>query len=467
MNLGLSLSLGASRAAGGGGGAPVTPSTVDYTYAQVEGHLTGTLRINNPTGKTTLRASSAAELSGIMAIAITGTDAELTAFQNASATPANMIEVSIDGGAWAAAPVVGGRYVLFSGLPQALRLVLIRIGTAFGTTANIPNTGNVLRVTGAPPAISNWTFLAQPGDGNTNTFTPNALSANGTASAIPALVPTRNIAVASNCPAQAVRGNFSEMVVAVQSRYVYVSEAGAAPTRYDLGTAAGTGSGTRFARITGLSGLRTYYVWTDSDWNAGRMLAVGGVTTGGLVASGVAGALDQYGDSITEGTSSTSRGEMEGFRVAAALNRICGNFGESGDTIQSLNTRLDTILAAKTVTGADVAIIAIGRNNGANASLDATETTAYESIITKLLTKGYGRIICRGIFQETAGDFSLANASIAAIVAGRSDPKVVFCNTTAWTGIDRPDNVHPSDAGYDTLAAYALADYPPLIGTLP
>ncbi|MEO0870822.1 MAG: SGNH/GDSL hydrolase family protein [Pseudomonadota bacterium] len=446
----------------GVGVPPSTPSTVEFSYAQVGPLLTGNVGEHVPiSGRTSLSASQSTRLQSIFVLEITGTEADLLAYQNSGTrVPATMLEVSLDSGAsWTQAPIVDGRYQLFTGLSDEQRMVLVRVRAPYGTSANIPQTGTVVRVTGVTPALTAFRDFVSAGDGDPFVESGNALVPNTRTG----FFPPDKISDTDNCGSIAIRGNYSEIVMVSKSRYFYLSEEGGAPTRYDVGAGGGTND-MRVVKITGLSGVKRYNAWGGAS---SENFSVGGKIAGSRSDPGIAGTLDQYGDSITQGNSTgISKGEPELFHVASALGRVGTNFGIGGDTTAKLLARVPSILAEKTVTSSDVAIIAIGRNDSPGNPMDAQNVTDYETIVTALLNAGYGRVICRGVLENETNDFSPYNADIQSIVTGYADARVVFCDVSGWTDVTYVDGTHPDSAGYATMATYAISDYPALIGNL-
>lgn len=453
IGLSLSLSLGSYRAAGGT--PPVTPTTLNATFDDAGANWTF-LR-DDTTDATKLHVAATrptTRQASYWAGVITGTEAGLPGLNNSSIGQyAGMAEVSVDGGAFAAVNATGGEYPLFSGLEQGPHNVALRIGSIFGTAATyVPKTGTMLRVVGAPPSVLVMDGWVQPGDGNADTISSTAVVAHGIVNYLPANVPDSDPNSKANVSAVALRGTFSALTLVnlgnadASSLYVYVSVDGAAPTRY-----------TGLTVLTGLSGEHTYYCWTGAE---SPLFSVGYVGTLSDIAAKKR--LDQYGDSITEGIAATSAGEVEMFAVGAALGRMGGNFGISGWTIAELAASIATPLSHKTVNSNDVAVLAIGRNDTGGA-FDATKISNYQSIVTALLTAGYGRVICRGILPETSSTWPTENGSIASIVTGFADARVVFCDTSSWSGIARSDGTHPTDAGYVTMRGYATPAYAALI----
>lgn len=267
--------------------------------------------------------------------------------------------------------------------------------------------------------------------------------------------------------AQTVRGEFTTLAIASSMRWVVVSTDGGAPTIYDLGAA------TPAAKvITGLSGVHTYAIAASGSDRATNTLAVGGILgAGGRVAPGRP-RFDQYGDSITEGVApSTSPAHGDVVRAAFALNRVPSNYGISGLTIPQCRDVIIQVLSRKTITSADMAVLASGRNNANGGSggasdtgLTSDEVTAYTDSCNRLLAAGYGLVLARGV---TPGSFPNRNAQMKAAVEAINNPKLKWIETSTWTGISTEapgnnavDGLHPSDRGYVKMTDdYALPAY--------
>jgi lysophospholipase L1-like esterase len=425
------------------GASPALPeaTTSTYTFAQVGSGWAGLRDETRTAGRMYLAA-----LQTIWAGMITGTEAVLLATGGAQAT--GSFQVSIDGGAWTDCVYTPtSQYTLFTGLPHAARFVAVRASSAQGTFAYAPTTGNMLRVTGQPPSVTPYANWSQPGDGLMPSSQAMIASSAGYT---PTMSPDGNDVVKQNIGSIALRGTFTELVVLALSRYAFVSVDGAMPTRYDLTDNLG-----RPKRITGLSGLHTYYVWSGpvngvtSNQVSSRIMAAGL----GAKETFSIGRHMQLGDSITRGETASSRGDTDTFLTAAARGKIGQNFGVGGDTATMVDTRLTTILAElPALTAADEAVIAVGRNGSGG-------LTPVTSMINKLLTAGCTKIIVRGVLAESGLDPATSNAELQTIVASFADARVKFCDVSTWTGVEKSDGVHPTDAGYITMRGYTVPAY--------
>lgn len=433
------------------------PTTVNYTAGQVAVGLVGSISTTKNAARIYGRGARTAWV-GI----ITGTEAKLTATSEWGANDA-LIQVSVDGGAFSNATHVGSLYTLFTGLAHGPHLVIWRFGDAFGDVAYLAASGNILQVTGQPPSVSFATEWVQPGNATATSLWDAETGAN-TAQYTPPLI--SGSSSNSDVPSVRIRGAINELYIAANSRYIYVSKNGAAPTRYDLGVVSNTPITGKI--LTGLGGdLASYNIWTGTITVLSGAGHLGVSSPQALVDIGTKRRIDQFGDSITYGQGSTSPGDVEMMRVAAAIGFTGSTCGVSGYSIAQLDTLLTTVMPRRTVTSSDVAVIAIGRNHVGGA-FDAAEISGYQSIISKLLTAGYGTVLCRGILPS--GNLSTTwpdeNGSIQSIVTGLANPNVKFVDTSGYPAYDTQsnDNTHPTDAGYTTLAPYVEASYRAALG---
>ena len=435
---------------------PILPSTINLTSAQYVLGLTG----STSTTKNAARVYGRAAMS-IWAGVITGTEAKITANSDAG-TLDQLISVAIDGGEFSHAAHVGSLYTLFTGQPQASRFVEIRYGSAFGNGPYILSTGNVLQVTGQPPSvapITDWTqlgvdsstsFSNSPLVANVATYTPQISAGKGTyGSAI------ANIKL---------RGAFNNLYVAINGdlRKVGVSKDGQAPTFYSVATE--SNKPLRVMKIPCDGTLATYYVWDDGNGRSGGgHFSVAGDATRQDV--GLQRRMDQYGDSITYGTGpGATPADVDTMPAAAALGFVGSTYGIGGYTIAQCIGLLDTILPVKTVTANDVAILTIGRNN--IPTITTQDELDYATCIDKLLAKGYGKVICRGVLPLPNGTdgFLTENAALQAVMVAKANPKLVWVPTDTWIGWGSTDSVHPTAAGYVTIKNFAIPAYTTALG---
>lgn len=416
-----------------------------------------------------MAATSTTTLAGgsLWSAVINGSAATLKASRGSGAVT-NAIFVSVDGAAFTAITASGTNptfdFPLFSGLSDAEHYVVFRIGGAFGIDQMYldKTLSDALTITGASPYIEMCNQWVYPSVSNalavasgmtvamTANFTPNRSKQN-------VLVGTSNIGAAR------IRGKFRSIQVANTGAgftKIFVSKNGAAPTTYTT-----TDIGANTYRVTGLTEeTATYAVWTNNvDCS---VFAVSGDAD--HVDCGNKYQLHQFGDSITYGGGSAPvLGNVDVLSVAASMGYVPLTAGVGGSTIAQLETAITTYLAALTVTANDVAILAIGRNNTGGA-FDAAETTSYTNIINALVTKGYGKIICRGILPSGTHSTTWPdeNGSISSIVAGIGNANVVFCDVSGLGTYttQASDTTHPDAAGYATIAAYVEPLYRTILG---
>lgn len=436
---------------------PILPSTINLTSAQYSIGLAGSIS----TTKNAARIYGRASLS-IWSGIITGTEAKITASSGAGSLP-ELIAVAIDGGPFVNAPNTGSLYTLFTGLPHASRFVEIRYGAAFGDAPYILSSGNVLQVTGQPPSIAPVTNWANIGADSSTSFSNASLAAN-LPTYTPQLSAGKGNTYGSAIANIKIKGAFNSLSVLINGglRKVGVSKNGHAPTFYQVDEE--SNNPVRVMRIPCDGSLSTYYVWDDGNWrNGGGHFAVAGDATRQDV--GLQRRMDQYGDSITFGTGpGATPADVETMPVAASLGMVGSTNGIGGYTIAQCISLLDTVLPTKTVTSSDVAILAIGRNNVP--TLTAQDEIDYATCINKLLAKGYGKVICRGILPMPNGvtTFPSANASLQAVVAAQANPNVIWVPTDTWTGYGSQDGTHPTATGYLTLAGFAAPAYTTALG---
>jgi lysophospholipase L1-like esterase len=323
--------------------------------------------------------------------------------------------------------------------------------------------GNILNITGSSPYIDLPSSYAV--SANTNSInTAIGAGVTNTANHTPALS-MYNAVSASNLPMLVLRGNFQRLNVSnvgatdLAGTYgIWVSVDGAAPTKYNAIASVGNANA---ISITATAGTHTYYVW--STWSGAVFSAAGDSTATAMTGLPQ---LHQFGDSITSGITN-DRGNIDTFRIGASIGYPALTLGVSGYTIEQLDTALSGWLTATPVTSSDVAVLAIGRNN-VGGSFSAPVTTAYNSILNKLIAEGYGKILVRGILPtgNLSSTFPLENASIQSCIATVNNPKLIFVDTSTCPAYatESGDNTHPTSAGYVTIADYLLPKYRTALG---
>lgn len=388
---------------------------------------------------------------------IKGTGATLVAPSSASA---GGLVVSIDGGAYANAADSSFTYTLFTGLEDVEHYVVIKTGASSDIYLNKAG-GNILNITGASPYVvlpRDWVY---PGVADALGVAAGMTKAN-VANHTPARTKRGIYSTVSNISAARIRGNFQRLVVASNGASgftdIWLSIDGAAPTKHTLSITPGIGGYAH--QITGLSGLHTYTAWTNLT---GCVFSIAG--DGAHVDIGSKRQIHQFGDSTSTGSTGNHQGEVEIFRIGASCGYAALTAAINGQTVEGLDAALDTYLAALTVTAADVAVLAVGRNNLGGSWLASTDT-ALASCITKLINKGYGKIICRGVLPTGTRSslYPTESGKIQTAVTAAADAKVVFCDISGTPAHDTVDGVHPNAAGYATIAAHLEPLYRTILG---
>jgi lysophospholipase L1-like esterase len=455
------LSSNGGRLSNFGSGAPAAVTT-DFSYAQFEGGQAGIL----DTARIGTRTYWAAGGRTVWAGEITGTEALFSAVISSGSLATGNIVVSVDDAAATNAVYENDKFTLFTGLTDTTHKIVISGGAAVGAGIGVTNTGTILTVTGASPAVS-------VGDTMLNMFDGNALTVSAGPS-IDIAAPYAGLYVPAKIPpgsnhymsAYKFKTDAARLVVINSSnRYIYLSTDGAAPIRYDKGILP-----TISMYAIELDGLmHTYKLWSYDKAVRANVGLLSINLFGALSDVGVTHRLEQFGDSITEGSSGgvTDRGEVETMPVAMHFGRIGTTYGISGETVAGLKARLPALLANISPTVNDVAVLAAGRNNVGVAWTPEVEDD-YSSCIDQLIAV-YGKVICRGIIpggsilppQTTI--YTTENAGIAGIVAAKANPNIVYVDPNGWTDLITYDNIHPTDAGYDILETHCKTAYAPYL----
>lgn len=475
--MGALAAIGAMAFTGRVGGGPawepsVTLTGAAFTAAELEPGIPGGKNPVSNANRIYMTASGGSLPGGTFWVGrIKGTEAKLVV-DNTYASYTAAILVAIDNGTFSAAANTGSLYTLFTGLADVEHTVCIRTGhVAWGIDSIYFNKagGNIMTLQGTDtyvtmPASADWVY---PGVTNALGVAAGMTVAN-TANYTPSKTKTASYGGASNIGSAKIRGAFKRIWVGSNGAdkpftKVFVSKNGAAPTTVSI-TSPGTGGQcVEFSELDG--DLATYYCWMDRAVTSGLTCFAGDAQH---VDCGFKGQIHQFGDSITYGGSTTFvPGDVEVFRVAAAMGYVALTAGIPGQVLSATDTSVTGYLADLTVTSDDVAIMAIGRNNTGGA-FDAAEIANYTSIINKLVTKGYGKIICRGILPSGTHSttWSAENGSIESIVSGLGNPDVVFLDVSGLGTYSTlaSDNIHPDAAGYTTIATYVEPLYRTILG---
>lgn len=430
------------------------PTTVNFTSAQFADGFTGPISTTKNAARVYFRVQTT-----LWSGWITGTEAKWTMTSEYGDFD-GAVQVAVDGGSFAGAARAGSVHTLFTGLPQASHFVEIRIADGLGDVAYMASSGNVLTVTGVNPALTTLTNKIQVGADSALGLYSGSVIANS-ATYTPPLQAPAGQTYGSNIGSVKIKGAFTKMVVSFQgARKVGVSQNGGDPTFYSLADEANTPC--RALVIPCDGSTSTYNVWDSGNvFNTGGIFAV--AVDSAFLDIGTRRRIDQYGDSVTFGSGPNATSvDTETMRVAAKLGFVGSTNGISGETVSAGKALLDAVLPGRTVTSNDVAILALGGNNASN-GIDSTEQADYSACIDKLLAKGYGKVLCRGILPvpdpPTQALVPTANASLKAVMDAKADPRLIWIDTSTWTGWETIDGIHPTSNGYATLAGYAYTAY--------
>lgn len=392
---------------------------------------------------------------------ITGTEAKLTSPSDYGDNAGSM-QVSVDGSDFITAPNSASVYTLFTGLPHATRFVQVRWVVQMGDAPYIASSGNVLSVTGQPPSLvtaSNW---VQAGSNSSLGLYSAGVTPN-IAGFTPPLQAQSNTTNGSNVGSVKLRGAFTKLVATAHR--IGVSKNGGTPTFYSITPEQDMPPEAIVVPCDG--SVSTYNVWdTGNSHEYGGHFAVSGNST--LLDIGVMRKLDQYGDSVTYGAGPGATSvNTETMAVAASLGFVGSTNGVNGQTVTGGKTMIGIVLPLKTVTSNDVAILALG-GNSASGGIDSTEQADYGLCIDQLLAKGYGKVLCRGILPLVDTNANIlvaaANATLKSVMDAKANAKLVWIDTSTWTGYETQDGVHPTATGYLTLAGYAAPAYTTALG---
>lgn len=458
IGLGASLWRGVKGVGANGNAALPNPTTVNFTSAQFSPGFSGSIS----TTKNAARIYARGALT-LWCGWIAGAEAKLTAPSDFGDNAGSM-EVAINGGAFSAAPNAASVYTLFTGLPHATRFVEVRWVVQMADAPYIASSGNVLAVTGQPPALtpaSNW---VQAGADSATGLHSGALIPN-TATYTPALLAPAGTTYGSNVSTIKLKGAFTKLIVTVNGvRKIGVSKNGGAPVFYSIADEAEYPSRAIIVPCDGSTS--TYYVWDSGNVrDSGGHFAVSGDST--LLDIGLRVRIHQPGDSITaaSGPGATAV-NTELMPVAASLGMVASTLGISGATIASCKNMLSGVLPLLTVGPNDVAVLAIG-GNSAPSGIDSTEQADYDLCLDQLLAKPYSKILCRAILPKADAQalIDAANVTLKAVMDAKANPRLVWIDTSGWVTYRTQDTTHPTDLGYyPDLYNYELPAYAAVLG---
>lgn len=390
---------------------------------------------------------------------VTGTSCYI---RSDSGNGSNRLYASLDDGTPIPCNYSNDRFIIFENLPYKTYRVLVSVSPGGAGPFYKTNLSNALTVHGFPAIVNyptTWTF---PGDGNPLTSYSSSM-ANMASGYTPSVLPVYTYNVSgSSVVSMKIKCSASKMVVHCISSVLCVSTDGAQPKVY-YNTNQPSGNVMRSYVIPLDGQMHTYYVWQDvtrgfvSGAYSPFMIGVDAA----LVDCGTKRRLDQFGSSSTAGAGALAA-LVDTMITAAALGMTGSTYGISGENLAGFTLRVDACLAQKTVSASDISVLQLGANDIGTA-WNATQIANYTYCINAMLAKGYGKIFCRGLPTYNGLTRILENNSIIAIVNAVNNPKVVYVNADTWLGVVVLSDVHPTTAGYITLANYATAAYAPLI----
>lgn len=387
------------------------------------------------------------------------------------------------------APTSDSSQTVFKGLADVRHYVEIRCNASgYNGTSGPFTSGTVFTVTGSNPTIDYgpWGTAWMLTDASFPGKLASATVARTGAVAGANVTPANNDVTNNNdgtTPGEYLSGESfkikaqcSEIWIFTGAKYCVYSIDGAASVSVDLDDGVLSTHHNAVSRAwkrlaTGLDNSTThnYYIFPSLALSTGAtnlstlmVMVDSGGTFSAVAATKI---VDEYGDSITRNMNWTAQpiGTHYIYGAAANLGALGVTRGKGGQIASGLDTDMASILAGSGHVP-DIAVIAIGRNDGGTAS--AAFKTSYTSIINKILANGTNKVICRGISLGglVAGsppardqDISDAVAAIQASLVGAQ--AVVYVPTTAWTGITATDGTHPIVSGYATMRGYAITDY--------
>lgn len=427
------------------------PSTITRTYAQISTGLVGPIDTARTANRTYLLADSCTAL----CLYIKGTDASVFMYNTGGyGTGTGLVTVCVDDGAETLSVGVANKFPLFTGLSDTVHKVVIGIGAAYGANSYLASNANPIEVTGVNPYVLTSSSVIERGASTNAVWSSPTVASGGVFVPATTITGTATATATSAVPSVRLRTASTYLDVSTQATHFAVSIDGAAPTYYATGySAASRTASTR--RILTDGALHTYNIWSTISAGTGVtfLLSVGVDSSPVAITTKL---MHQYGDSITFGASSTSTAHTDCMRVAAALGLVGSTYGISGQNTAQLATRIAAQVALTNAdVGSSIGVLAIGRNDSSFSSTD------YDTIVTAMLTK-YAKVLVRGVL-ETGTSFTAYNSSMSAWVTGKADARIVYIDPEAWTGIATADGVHPTDAGYVTLANYCITAYAPYV----
>jgi hypothetical protein len=364
-------------------------------------------------------------------------------------TTTGLLEVSVDGGAFVSVDAVAGVATLFTGLADTAHTVCARVQATYADTYRFPTGAGLVVTSGASPAADYPTRWIQVGDGAADVRYGTLVEAHGYTGFVPALAPAGADVWGTNLASARFTANCTGLLIVTHAQRVHVSVSGGVPSMIDTGIADGASRAVYFPCTAGAQAYNVHADATAARYGS-RLLSVGVL---GTVSGTAAAMLAQFGDSITAGNTGSICGSVDTFEAAASLGMVGGTFGVGGQTTVGLHDRMDATLAGLDVRSGDVAIVAIGANDSA---WTATQDTAYKGIVSKLLAKGFSKVLCRSLLRFQGDTFSSLRTGIEATVASIADARVKHISTATVTP---SAGLHPDRAEYRVIAPQLAALY--------
>ncbi len=434
----------------------------DFAYADIQDGFVGSLGVADSPAVTNLIwfRTNCSFWRGV----ITGTDATMR-MGSAFGAGVGLMGVSVDGAAFSdVAEPSDGVFQLFSGLADQDHEVIVTLssqgfyGPNYGRFDITPS--DMITVNGAAPAVTTYSVKYTPREAS-EFVTASGYMPSGTYS--PSFTPTDTIYLPENFsnPEDSFTQSNGRVAFRTSATDIYVLTGAIGDIYVSVDGADATIISTQTnqvqAHISSDGNSHVFYIWGARD-----IYAVG---LNAPFEAQVIHRMDRYGDSISAGLNG-SQSEVAINNIAAFFGRLGNSYAGGGWTSNTMLTHLPSLLAGQVITANDVATFAIGRNNVP--TFDAQGIADFISCIDLLVATAYGLIIVEGV-APIGATFNDINVQIEQIVTDYDNPRVVYLDTSGWTGIEvvgGGDVTHPSDNGYATMEAYGKIDYAPLLDSL-
>ena len=408
-----------------------------YTYSQIEPGVSG---YRNETASRCILDKYAA-----WTAVITGTDAYLSVYGILDYP----FQVFVDDDAAVNPTIASDEIALFTGKADTAHIVTIRMHSAFTNNNGILlNTTYALRVIGDAPDMTPLPFSFV----SLSTFP--GLNSQPTVDSVGGDFFPTDKRVGSNTASTGqivIRVALDSLWVFTRAESVWYSIDKGTPVEVTLsGFPDSNQSPKKIA--SGLDGNEhEIYIWPGEASLAAGIQAVLPVLNNApatLLSVVAKTSVYFYGDSIVYGTAGGSPGQIDAFIVALSNNYIVAKMGVNGRTISELAADIPDYFDESIIP--DYAVNCIGRNDVSG----STYETDYAACISAFLAEGVLNVICRGQLPGTdaSGAIATKKTNVENAITAVGDSGVVFMDTTSWTECDTVDGVHPSVAGYATVA---------------